>query len=342
MSFLRRLANQPRSSHRRQSGFSLIELMVGLTIGLIVVAALLILFANASATGQNLGRSSEQIENGRYISELLREDIRLAGMYGEMPDSPVAPVYTNPDPCLLVPTGFVNSPLGLPAPIQGFKPADVVDCLPNRKAGTSALAVRRLSVDTTPIASLVANQHYVQYSFCSTDPTATLLVFDKLSASFTLKNFACTATNPAREYVSRIYYIADCNVCGTDTTPTLKRVELLAGALVTTPLAEGIEQLRFEYGFDTDGNGSTDTYLVDSVSPGAGGPTSLWQNVMTVRAHFIVRSLSKITGAPSTTAANAFALGNVTNVDDPGDGYARRVYSTTIRLVNPSGSRETP
>jgi type IV pilus assembly protein PilW len=327
---------------RRQRGFTLVELMVGLAIGLIVVTALLVLFANSSSTGQNLGRSSAQIENGRYVSELLREDVRLAGMYGEMPDPPTAPVYTNPDPCLTTPTGFVNSPFGLPAPIQGVKPTDVVACLSNRKAGTSALVIRRLSVDTTPVASVVANQYYVQYSFCKTDPSATVLIFDKTSASFTLKNFACAATNPVRAYVSRVYYIADCNVCGVDTTPTLKRVELVANALVTTPLAEGIEQLRFEYGFDTDGDGTTNTYLNDVDSPAAVGATSLWENVMTVKAHFVVRSLDKISGAPSTAAVGAFTLGNVGNVDDPGDGYARRVYSTTIRLNNPSGARETP
>jgi type IV pilus assembly protein PilW len=142
--------------------------------------------------------------------------------------------------------------------------------------------------------------------------------------------------------VSRVYYITDCNVCGVDTTPTLKRVELVANVLVTTPLAEGIEELRFEYGFDTNGDGAPDTYLTDTNSPGAGGPTSLWQNVMTVKAHFLVRSLSQVMGAPSTAATDAFALGSVTNVNDPGDGYARRVYSTTVRLVNPSGARETP
>jgi type IV pilus assembly protein PilW len=333
-----------RSTNQRQGGFTLVELMVGLTIGLIVVTALLVLFANASSTGQNLGRSSEQIENGRYVSELLREDIRLAGMYGEMPDSPTPPVYTNPDPCLTTPTGFVNSPFGLPAPVQGFKPADVVACLTNRKAGTSAIAIRRLSVDTTPTASVVAgaNQYYVQYSFCKSDPSGTLLIFNKTSASFTLKNFACTATNPVRAYVSRVYYIADCNVCGTDTTPTLKRLELIGNTTVITPLAEGIEELRFEYGFDTDGDGSTDTYLTDSNSPAVAGATSLWENVMTVKVHFIVRSLQKVGGGPSTAAATPFLLGNAASAADPGDGYSRRVYSTTIRLNNPSGARETP
>ena len=336
---------KPLSRLRPQRGVTLIELMVGLTLGLIVAVALLLLFANASSNAQNLTRASTQIENGRYVSELLREDIRLAGFFGERPDTSTAVVYTDPSPCLTVPTGFVSSPFGLPAPLQGFNPTDTVTCLTNRKAGTSALALRRLAVNTTAVGSVVTSdqQYFVQYSFCSTDPASTRLIFNTSAAAFTLKNLACGAVNPVRAYVSRVYYVADCNVCSgaaADTTPTLKRVDLVGNQLVLTALAEGVEALRFEYGFDATSDGAADSYLIDSAAPGASGATALWQNVMTVKVHFIVRSLEKVSGGPSTAAVGAFLLGNVTSVNDPGDGYARRVYSSTIRLNNPSGARE--
>jgi type IV pilus assembly protein PilW len=343
---------------QRVRGFSLIELLVGLAIGLIVVAALLVLFANASSTGQNLARSSTQIENGRYVSELLREDIRLAGFFGEMPDSTGAISYTNPSPCLTTPTGFVNPsvgppavPFGLPAPVQGIAPTDATynGCLSNRKAGTSAIVVRRLAVNTTPIASIVDadNQYYVQYSFCATDPLATLLIFDKTKASFTLKNFACAAANPARAYVSRVYYVADCNVCSpNDGMPTLKRLDLVGNTLVVTPLVEGVEELRFEYGFDTNNNGSPDdddgagnltgTYLSDENSPGT-GLKAQWRNVMSIKAHYIVRSVEPVTSAPAE--AQSFQLG-ASAVNYASTRFARRAYSATIRLINPSGARE--
>ena len=328
-----------------QRGVTLIELMVGLTLGLIVAVALLLLFANASSAGQNLTRSSTHIENGRYVSELLRDDIRLAGYFGETPDAPTPVVYTDPSPCLTIPTGFDNAPFGLPAAVQGFKPTDNVACLDHRKVGTSALAVRRLAIDTTAAANVSAGQqqYFIQYSFCSTDPASTALIFNKASAAFTLKNRACNAANPVRAYVSRVYFIADCNVCSgaaTDSVPTLKRLDLVGNQLVLTALAEGVEALRFEYGFDTAGNGSPGTYLNDTAAPGTAGATAFWSNVMTVKAHFIVRSLEKVSGSPSTAAAGAFVLGNVATADDPGDGYVRSVYSSTIRLVNPSGARE--
>ena len=329
----------------QQGGMTLIELMVGLTLGLSVAVALLLVFANASSTGQNLTRSSTHIENGRYVAELLRDDIRMAGYFGETPDAATPVVYTDPSPCLTVPTGFNSAPLGLPAALQGFNPTDALACLDRRKAGTSALALRRLATATTAVASVVTSQqqYYLQYSFCSTDAAATTLIFNTASAAFTLKNLACNAVNPVRAYVSRVYYVADCNVCSgaaADTTPTLKRLDLVGNQLVLTAVAEGVEALRFEYGFDTAGNGSPGTYLTDTAAPGATGATSMWRNVMTVKAHFIVRSLDKASASPSTAAPGAFVLGTVATADDPGDGYVRHVYSSTVRLINPSGVRE--
>ncbi len=358
MPTLHRSARQPTFRSRRgRQGFSLVELLVGLAIGLIIIAALLLLFANASSTGQNLARSSAQIENGRYVSELLREDIRLAGFFGEMPDSATLPDYEDHDPCELptpTATPFVTY---LPLPVQGIVPKDGANpgptCLSNRKYGTSAVVVRRLSTNTTPTDSVndADHQHYVQYSFCA-NPSATL-VFHWRKAAFTLKNFACSATNPVRAYVSRVYYIADCNRCagaGADTTPTLKRVDLVGNALVVTALAEGVETLRFEYGFDTNGDGVPDdhdgagaltgTYLTDDNSPGT-GEKAKWKNVMSLKAHFIVRSLERVSGAQA--ASQSFQLGAAgAPTITPNDGFVRRAYSTTIRLNNPSGARESP
>ena len=327
-----------RLLQRTQRGLTLIELMVGLALGLVVCAALLMLFANSSASGQNMARSGAQIENGRYVSELLQEDLRLAGFYGET--SVATAVYATPDPCSTAPTGWNGVPFTLPTPVQGYGPADVLGCLSNRKAGTYAIAVRRLGVDMVdPVGVGAANtQYYVQYSFCIDDVASPRLVFGKDHTLFTLRNRACTATNGMRPYVSRVYYIATCNRCGDggDTTPTLKRVDLVGSQLVTTALADGIDDLRIEYGFDMDGNGSADTYLT---ALGLVGASTSWANVMAVKVHFISRSLDKAVGNKLATAQQ-FELGGTGTLNTAADGYTRRAYSSAIRLVNPSGARE--
>jgi len=327
-----------RTGPRCQRGLTLIELMVGLTLGLIVTAGLLMLFAQASAHGQDLARSGVQIENGRYVAELLREDLRLAGFYGE--DSVTGAVYADPNPCSTAPTEWSGVPLTLPTPVHGYGAGDAVGCLPNRRAGTDALALRHLDVVTVDPTTLAAGnaQRYVQYSFCAGDVASPRLVFDTDQTAFTLRNGACTAPNPLRAYVARVYYIADCNRCGVggDSTPTLKRVDLVGNQLVTTALADGIEMLRFEYGFDIDGDGSPDTWLTGA---GVAGPTSQWENVMALKVHYVVRSLDKALGSNLATT-QTFALGGTPALVTAADGYARKAYSSAIRLVNPSGARE--
>lgn len=67
-----------------QKGLSLIELMIGMAIGLVLVAGLTTLFSNSSGATNELEKSIRQFENGRYAVDLLNEDIRHAGFYGEV------------------------------------------------------------------------------------------------------------------------------------------------------------------------------------------------------------------------------------------------------------------
>ena len=73
-----------KSSHiAGMAGFSLVELMISVTIGLILLLGLVTLLVNSSASHTEMQKSSAQIENGRYATQLLTDDIQLAGYYGE-------------------------------------------------------------------------------------------------------------------------------------------------------------------------------------------------------------------------------------------------------------------
>lgn len=315
---------------------TLVEVMVGVTLGMIVSTALLLLFAKSSSDGQNLQRSSAQIENGRYAMDLLRDEVQLAGFFGELAVGGAA--YSTPDPCATVPTGFTASPLALPTPVRGYGSGEVLGCLADRLDGTDALVIRRVDIDTVAPATLTGSnqQYYLQPSFCMSDPVTTPLVFSRNPSDFVLRNRACAAANGVRAYVSRVYFVARCNRCGSggDSVPTLKRVDLVGNALVETALVEGIETLRLEYGLDTNGDGSADSYATTTAAVGAN-----WNNVVAVRLHLLVRSL-EVTSGTALAGAQSFELGGLGNVTTLADGHVRRAYTTTVRLINPSGARE--
>jgi type IV pilus assembly protein PilW len=137
-----------------------------------------------------------------------------------------------------------------------------------------------------------------------------------------------------------IYFVANDNDPG-DGVPTLKRAELGAGgAFAIVPLVEGIENLQFEYGLDTNTNSNPDAMTAD---PGTYNGCALdpcyianWLNAVTVRVHVLSRSLE---ASPGYTDTKTYPLGPVT-VTTPGDGFKRHAYSGTVRMNNPAGRRE--
>ena len=105
------------TSRRRQAGLSLVELMVSITLGLLILSGVLVVFVNTSAARNEVERTSRQIENGRYAAELLSEDIRLAGFYGELNVGSPATLALPADPCSLLPGDWAE---WMPIHLQGY------------------------------------------------------------------------------------------------------------------------------------------------------------------------------------------------------------------------------
>ena len=107
-----------------------------------------------------------------------------------------------------------------------------------------------------------------------------------------------TATMPLRRLLQRTYYVATCNDCANnDGIPTLKRVEMIDGALLTTSIAEGVENLQFEFGVDTAA-----TAVPDATCHGRSSvPAADWPNVVSVRMHVLTRSERPVAGLRGRT-----------------------------------------
>ena len=355
----------------RQQGLSLVELMISMTIGMFLLLGLGTLLMANSETSQELNKAGNQIENGRYGIQVLTDDIRLAGFLGTY-KAPGAPgTWTTPDPCAtaLASLGFDTtvSPVVVPVAIHGYAgasalPASCATAVTNRAPGTAVLVVRRVS--TTPIAPSAipaGGSSYLQVTNC---PDITLdpkpFVIDTDTSKFTLMQNDCIAANvaPARQYLVHIYYVSTCSDCGNDTIPTLKMVEFNKGALTTTSLVEGIQNMQLDYGIDMDADGAVDCYTSDPTSPPAAeidvavcpqpAPAYVWtdaianwSNVMAVRVNLLARSLET---TPYWVDSRTYNMGLTSAITTPvaaNDAYKRHVYSSVARLYNISGQRET-
>jgi type IV pilus assembly protein PilW len=329
---------------RRQAGLSLIELMISITIGMVVLTAVALVFVNTSRARAEIERTSRQIENGRYAIELLSDELRLAGFFGELGVNSVTVPGTMPtDQCA---TDAVSLKDWVPIHVQGWANDttgfnQTTCALENYKTGTDIIMLRRAKACVAGVSgcdATDANKAYIQVSLCA-DDTITHKVAQG-TTGLDLKPKSCSGTANLREYLPTIFYVSTDNGLGTN-VPTLKKIQLTknpttnAYGWVTTPLVEGIEEFHIEYGLDTTGDGSVDSYT-------ATPPTTVadWMSVMTVKVWLLARNLET---SPDFTDAKTYTLGSASPTDyTPGLAYRRHVYSTLVRIHNVSGRRETP
>jgi len=165
----------------QQFGYTIIELMIAITISLIILASLVAIFANNSRTRAEIERANQQTENGRYALQLITEDLHNAGYFAEFnPASLPTPGATTggakPDPCDITVAGLnSNLPLAVQGYDNGLNPAPPAwtcgsSASIDLRPGTDILVVRHAStcaVGSPGCDATVANAAYFQASGCN-------------------------------------------------------------------------------------------------------------------------------------------------------------------------------
>jgi type IV pilus assembly protein PilW len=232
------------------AGMSLVELLVAVALGLLILAALTTVFVNSSTARREIDLTSQQIENGRYAIEILTDDLRLAGYFGELDPVPanaaanvaadaswvpaVVPPVALPDPCT-IPADLKDWRPALYLPLQGYlngigvpaacsdAPTKATNIKTNADATTNPdiVVVRRAracAVGEAGCEALDDNKPYLQVSLCATEaPTTPYLLAlgsDSNPPTLRLKGAApgiCGATVAPRQYMTHVYFISKDN-----------------------------------------------------------------------------------------------------------------------------------
>jgi type IV pilus assembly protein PilW len=349
--------HHPRLRRFSSRGLSLVELLISIALGLTVVTALIALYGNVSRTNSEMAKTNQLIENGRFAIQLMRDDVAHAGFWGPMDLSAATAV---PNPCLAFaawPTDatelatYKSNLMGIP--VQGYADASALaacgvtgvvaksDVLIVRHANTCvAGAGCEGGTDTGP---------HLQISGCRSEaPPEPAFLLDTKAAldarPVKIRVKDCATEAARRKMVVNIYYVA----LSASGIPTLMRVTFTNGAYTAPqPLIDGIEGFRVEYGIDNlgsnglpisatnPGDGNADAYASCAA---AGCDLATLANVVAVKLHVLARNL-ETTGDYVDT--KSYTLGPLA-VAAANDAYKRHVFTTTVRLVNPSSRRETP
>lgn len=361
---------------RHQSqGFGLIELLVAMAIGLLLMGATLKLYIDLSRSNQEMAKVNQQVEAGGVAIQILRQDLLHAGFWnGYVPGfddftrsaAPTDYPSALPDTCGAFagwgPNEKMNR-LGVAVQIFSDVPTGCSTQLPNKLADSDVLVVRYAETcvaGTANCAALSADDVYFQASECDGEAS---YVIARQSTATNLTQRDCATPAERRKFINNIYYLA--NQGG---TPTLMRSVFKDGVQQNAEaLVEGVEAMRFELGVDQLSDAGSPVALTAAVvwsndevrnSPtnrGDGAADAACQsdtcstsdpaeyvNTVMVRADLLVRALE---ATPGFTDSKVYSLlGDVYPAGGVplGDGFKRHVYSSSMRLTNVSGRRETP
>lgn len=324
-----------RPGKKPQAAFSLIEFMIAMAIGMVMITASFVVYRQNLSDFQRQEQTNDMLESARAALYFLSEDLKMAGFFGNITDAGTIDdsdtnltivqdcgTATSPDtwafhdrtPLFYLPTASVATATAT-FPCINVSESEFL-------ANTDVLAIKRVA--NVPVTTYTTNMVYLRAS----------------SANGTLfKQVAGTPVPGGSDtiwpYQVNVYYIRNYANTAGDGIPSLyrKTLQLSGGGIrmetESGGIGEGVQLFRIQFGVDTNTDGLADYYTATPVAVD-------YANVVAVRVHLLVRSNRTLA---KYTNSKTYTLGDI-SYTAPGDGYLRKVFTTTIYTRNIINTRE--
>lgn len=309
---------------KRQAGYSLVELMVAMGLGVLLSTVALQIYVEGLRTFRQADELGRMQENARFALYVLGQDVKMAGFFGASGSPPERGAAGGPaDPAPDCGAGWAydtTNSITYVGP-NGDAPTTLT-CLDGGvfPAAGSALGIKRVEGLWTASGAVGAG------IWVETENNFGAILQDPVP-------------NPDRaywRYMARVYSIRDYSASPGDGIPALVRQELQDTGQFTAAtdtdalLVDGIEGFAVEWGIDTDTTAtdptgdSTPNYFTTTLNPG--------DRPIAARLHVMVRA--KEEDQTYTDGANkTYQLADQT-MGPYADKYRRRIYSTTVLIRN--------
>jgi len=334
----KRIGVRWRASHTAK-GFTLVELMISLSIGLVIFAGVISVFVGMRTTTAETSSYGELQENGRFALSVLTDDLLRQNFWGDLSGS------FSQNSLIAIPAQPDNSCVGegvnnatFPQAIGPFRtlwgqtiiagalnPLGCFTMPANTRTMIGSDVIQLKRVIANPVAAVTAGNYY--------------LISNLTSGGVFAAGAVVPAINNARlwQYQHHIYYVREVSV-GDYFVPVLMQGRLANLNMNFAPIIDGIERIRFMYGVDTDTDPTIAGYgMVDAYISATNMTQSLWDNaggsrVLAVKIFVLARGIRPDN---KYTNNNSYQLG-----DDipfaPNDNYRRLLFSSTVTLYNNS------
>lgn len=292
-----------------QKGFTLIELIVALALGLIISAAALQLFTGGLITTRLQQAGAELQDSGVFGLEYMAHDIRLAN-YGNI-NHPELNDTTNLGGIVFTSgtTGAVNLPIALDA-----KFLTTTGAVSNVNVSSDQLTILFVAPEkmfNCEGAEVAAGEYVLQRYFLRKDDNA------KNATDYAL---ACDANKPPATTIAQITGVGD-----------------NGNSQIIMPR---VDQLKFYLGTQTSNQTNLTYYTIDgykNVAKAASAANIKPPRVVSIKVGVLVRSKDDTKSTLIDPTTPIPFMGGKVSLSNTTNKYLRREYTTTVALRNAMG-----
>lgn len=341
-----RATNGAMNKWTQSQGFSLVELMIALTLGLLLSAGIMSVYLSSKTNFAQDEEVARLQENGRFAINFLSNNISMAGFYGGILESDAlvnTPVVGQS--CggggdwefdIANPITFVNDATGANAnaALSCITAADVYNDAANGVT-PDVIGLKRAAGDKTlddgewntekGASSANFNDSLTQIYLRVIYETNDISVIKGSQANLAKDASVDSGVNYWK-YEAMAFFIRSYSNAAGDGIPTLCAEMLVTDFVQAQCLVEGVEDLQLEFGIDSDDDGYSDFYTSD--------PSATELNaVSSARIYVLMRSINPLP-AGMLDANRLYQMGNAATAGPFNDNFYRRVFSTTVLLKN--------
>lgn len=328
------------ATSKSNSGFSLVELMIGMFLGILLMAGAASIYLGSKRSFTEVEQVATLSDNGRFALKLMTDSLRHIGFSGQVFGNTITS-----DPSLTAITSDCTGLAGaydlttLMFAVNSAGGGNVLGCISDAKANTDVLVLKHVVAfplnDANPDDPNAPRDDLINFpdpivgtkTYIMTN-NAIGIIFDGADPAPTISTGGDVPGGTAWEYLFEVFYIRD---PGSGRAPQLARKFLdwdgAKMAINDEDLVPGAEDMRLQFGFDSNADGDVDTYS------DVAGVTD-WSRVSSVEAFVLVRNAVQ---DPQYTDSKTYQLGNGVTVTptDPNDvKYRRTVMNTRVSLRN--------
>lgn len=328
-----------RLSPNTQSGLTLVELLIAMTLGIILTYGVTEIYINSKQTYRSQDGLARMQESARFALDFIARDIRSSGYVGCSNIKTITPSITVTTPSIAAYTlanvlnghqnlGSQSWAPSLPSGVNSVvDDTDVITATGGGHCSTPLTTDMSVVGDSINIATangcgfsqndvaIIANCSSADIFRITNVPGGT----GQLSHAGLAVAYATAAASEVLTYNSNTYFIRDDATSGIPSLFVLDNTQNTGG---TNPIAliEGVENMQIQYGIDTNADNVPEVYA------DASGTTN-WTQIVSLRITLLMRSVEE-TNAPAYT----FSAGGTTKTYTAGP--LRKEFVSTVQIRN--------